>query len=204
MQLAYGAQDAFNALVYGEQHPNVTNYLRSQFEGASNLLSDASRRFYDSAKNAFEHYNSSAALNFARNAIQQLTGGNIDVQRVVYLSELEQLQNATQLMQRWLMANPNVRERYLDQKIDGYSDTYVNVHGTDTGWTHYDFQLATTGLMTIDEQAEVHWTEYDIQLADGDRMLTMCEQIDINDCWSVQNVMLALDADPTDPMGGKL
>jgi hypothetical protein len=204
MQLTYGAQDAFNALVYGEQNPQTTNHLRSQFERATNLLGDAGRRFYESALSTFEHYNSNAAINFARTAIQNLTGGNIDVQRVVYLHEVEQLRAATQLMQRYLMANPVVRERYLDQRLDGYSETYVNVHGTDVGWHHYDYRRVVEGVGQTDKEGDEHWTEFFDELHEGDRHLTLSEKIDIMDSWSAQNVLLALCEDPTDPEGGKL
>lgn len=205
MQLAYGTRDAFDALVYGEQHPGTVDYLRSQIPNVTGTLTEAARKFYDSARATFEHFNSNAAINFARTAIQQLTGGTgVDVARVVYLSELEQQRNASVYMQRFLMANPVVRARYLDQRLDGYSDSYINFHGLDVGWKHYDFQVVKDGLMEIDEEGNAHWTEYFLDPREGDRHLTLGEKVDIVDSWSAQNVLLAICEDPTDKEGGQL
>jgi hypothetical protein len=204
-QLTYGASDAFNALVYGEQHPSTVEFLRSQFNNATGLLTDAARSFYERAHKTFEHFNSNAAMTFARNAIQTLTGGNISgIDRIFYLSELAQLQQANLVMQRWLMANPMVRERYLDQRLDGYSDTYINIHGNDIGWRHYDFRVATNGVMQINDDGDAVWTEYPEELREGDRDLTLLEQIDIRDSWNAMNVLMHLGDDPTDPTGGQL
>lgn len=202
MQLTYGSSDAFDSLVYGEKHPNTVQFLRDQITSASNMLTSAGMSFYDSAKKAFEHYNGSGAINFARNVIKTITGGNTDIQVILYLGELEQLQKATVLMQRWLMACPVVREKYLDQKIDGYSDTYTNVFGTDVGWKHYDYRRATEGLMIFDEEGNESYTQYFDDLIEGDRRLTISEQIDIQDSWSAMNVFLMLGDDPTNPFGG--
>lgn len=205
MQLAYGTRDAFDALVYGEQHPGTVDYLRSQFKDVTGTLTEASRKFYDNARTTFEHFNSNAAINFARNAIQALTGGrNVDVARVVYLGELDQLRSASLYMQRWLMANPVVRERYLDQRLDGYSDSYVNFSGLDIGWKHYDYQLVTDGLMTIDDEGDAHWKEFFLEPREGDRHFTLGEKVDIVDSWSAQNVLLKLCEDPTNAEGGQL
>jgi hypothetical protein len=204
MQLQYGASDAFNSLIYGERNPSTVDFLRGQIESATQMLGQAGRTFYDRALQTFDHFNSNTAINFARNAIQTLTGGNIDTQRVVYLHEIEQLQNATVLMQRWLMANPFVRERYLDQKLDGYSDTYINVHGIDVGHAHYDYRRVMNGLMVIDENGVEHFTQYFDELYEGDRELTLAEKVDIVDSWNAQNVLLKLLEDPTDPAGGQL
>lgn len=204
MQLSYGASDAFDSLMYGEKHPNTVQFLKNQWDAAGNMLSNAGRAFYDSAKATFDHYNGSAAMNFARHAIQAITGGNIDIQRVTYLSELEHLQNASVLMQRWLMACPEVQTRYLNQTIDGYSDTYVNINGTDVGWKNYDYRRATEGLMHFDDQDREHWTQYFDELRPGDARLSIGQQIDIRDSWSAMSTLLKLGDDPTNPAGGSL
>jgi hypothetical protein len=204
MQLAYGATDVYNALIYGEKHPGTVDFLKNQFVGATTMLTDAGRHFYETAKASFEHYNSNAALNYARNAIKALTGGNTDIQSVQYLGELKQLQNASVLMQRWLMACPEMRERYFEQKLDGYSDTYVNVSGLDIGRNHYDYRCVMHGLMTIDEDGTERWTQYFDELKEGDRELLLSEKVDIVDSWNAMNVLMQFGDDPTNPYGGKL
>lgn len=204
MQLQYGASDAFDALAFGEKHPSTVDFLRNQYEQVSGLITEAGRAFFDRSRQTFEHFNSNAAIDFARTAINKLVGGAIGIDRVSYLSDLEQLQKATAVMQRWLMANPVVRERYLDQRLDGYSDTYANIHGLDVGWHHYDYRIATQGLGWCDDEDHEHWTQYEDELREGDRHLTLGEQVDIRDSWAVMNLLLKFGDDPTDPQGGQL
>lgn len=209
MQLAYGARDAFNALVYGEQNPVVTDFLRSRYENLSNIVLDSGREFAQNAMRIFEHFNGNAAIDFARKAVQSLVNGGAapEIQRIIFLADLQALQSANTVMQRWLMANPTVREPYLKQRLDGYSDTYVNMHGSAIGWRHYDYQLATNGLMVVSDEPddhEVRWTMYGTVLHQEDRELLFGEQLAIRDCWNVQNVLQAMGFDTTDPTGGQL
>lgn len=204
MQLTYGATNAFDALVYGEKHPGTVQFLKNQIESASNMLTSAGRSFYESAKATFEHFNGNAAINFARTAIKTIVGGNMEVQRITYLHELQHLQKASVIMQRWVMACPQVRTRYLDQTLDGYSDTYENIHGTDVGWKHYDYRRATDGLVVFEDDGSAVVHQYHEELRDGDRELTLAEKADIYDTWSAINVLLAMGDDPTNPSGSSL
>lgn len=204
MQLQYGATDAFDALAYGESHPGTVEFLRNQYDNVAGLITDAGRAFFDRSRQTFEHFNSNAALNFARKVVQKLAGSDISVDRISFLSDLQQLQKATLTMQRWNMANPVIRQRYLDQRLDGYSDTYINIHGTDIGWYHYDYRRAVEGLGWTDKEGHEHWTQFDDELLDGDRRLMLSEQVDIKDTWSIQNALLKFGDDSTDPEGGQL
>lgn len=204
MQLTYGATNAFDALVYGEKHPATVDYLRGQITQAADLFSGAGKAFYEKALQTFEHFNSNAAINFARNALQKFSGSSTDIQRVLYLGGINQLQGATVLMQRWLMANPQTRERYLDQRLDGYSDTYVNIHNLDIGKTHYDYRRVMDGLMVINDDGDATFTQYFDDLIEGDRDLTLGEKTAIVNSWDAANIFLAMGLDPTDPQGGEL
>ena len=47
MNLSYGASDAFDALVYGQQHPATLSYLQSQLSSIGNYFTDAGKSFVE-------------------------------------------------------------------------------------------------------------------------------------------------------------
>lgn len=202
MNLSYGAQDAFDAAIFGEKHPNIQNYLQNQFQQAGQMLVGAGQAFYDQTKLVFEHFNSNAAVAFARSAVQKLTMSKSHIERITYLFEEQQLRNANVIMQRWIMACPQIRERYLDQRIDGYSDTYHNAHGRDVGWLHYDYRRAVNGLMQETPEGDTYYEVFHEELPPGERELNLGEQIDIRDSWIAAMALFVQGKDPTDPLGG--
>jgi hypothetical protein len=204
MQLTYGSAQSFDALVYGESHPNTVNFLQNQISHVSERLTDAGRMFMDRGRNAFEHFNNSEAMRFARNAVRAAQG-IFDTPRIRELSTLEDFTKANLLMQRWAMANPKVRELYHAQRIDGYSDTYQDVHGTVTGDRHYDYRRVTDGLMEFSDEDGWKCTQYVEDLIEGDRDLLFEEQLDITRSWRAMETLIALGKDdPTSQTGGSL
>lgn len=208
MDVGFTAADAFNALLYPPMHVGTAAYLQSQYNGISNVLNNAGRAFIDRSKEIFNHYNSSAAIQFARNIVQTIKGtdAQYNSQYVVKLWDLAAMQKANLVMQRWMMANPNVRNLYHKQQLDGYSSTYVDVHGTVSGEAHYDYRRVQNGMVQFNEEDNT-WkaVEYFEELDAADRELTFEEQLDIIASWGRQDHFLAVTKDdPTNPNGGKL
>lgn len=203
MNYVLGCTDAFDAMIYPQQHSNTTNFLRTQVSNLSNSLTDAGRMFMERSKQAFEFFNSNAAIDFARRVVASVKKP-IQTDHVTRLWEPEALQQASLTMQRWIMANPTVREYYHAQKIDGYSDTYSDIHGKVSGEDHYDYRRVMDGMCIIEED-DFYFTEYVEPLIEGDRDLTFGEKVDIIHTWSALESLLALaEDDPTNPTGGTM
>ena len=199
----FGASDAFDALVFGHTSPDTLNYLRNQSSMFETTLSEHGKRLMTKAREAVEFFNGSNAIDFARRV---LTSSKVssNIEYVKYLSSLEEMQKASNTMQRWVMANPNVRQMYFDQKLDGYYESFINIHGTDIKDTHYDYRRVMDGVIQITDD-DYYYTEYFEDLLPGDRDLTFKEQIDIIHTWSNMDLILALGKDdPTSPDGGSL
>lgn len=198
-----GATDAFDAMVYGAQHPNTINYLSNQVNNISNTLTEAGRAFMQRSKQAFDFFNGNAAIEFARKVVSSVKSV-FQSEHVIRLWEIDNLQQATLTMQRWIMANPMVRELYHSQRIDGYSDTYSDIHGLVSGADHYDYRRVMDGMMTITDD-DYHFTEYVEPLIEGDRDLTFGEQVDIIHTWDAVEAILSLaKEDITNPHGGSM
>ena len=204
MQLAYGGGDEWNALVYGQAHPNTTSFLQNQINNVSNFVVGAGTEFINRSRAAFDHYNSSAAMQFARNAMKSVRG-IFETDSISRITDLNGFTKANTLMQRWIMANPNVRDRYFNQMLDGYSDSYTNVHGMSKGEDHYDYRRVMDGMFVFDDEGNWKSTQYIEPLLEGDRDLLFDEQRDIIESWPAMDHLIALGVDdPTSRSGGKL
>lgn len=201
----FGASDAFDALVYGETHPGTIAFLANQVNNVADTLTDAGRAFMSKTRDLFERFNGTAAMRFAREVVNSVKGAGARPDRIMTLWELPEMQSASLTMQRWIMANPNVRRRYHVQKCDGYSDTYIDVEPGQVGEDHYDWRRVMDGHFVFDEEGHWKCVQYFEDLKEGDRHLLHEEQVDIQRSWEAMDLVLALcKDDPTSPVGGSL
>jgi hypothetical protein len=108
-------------------------------------------------------------------------------------------------MQRWVMANPMVRELYHKQRCDGYSSTYTDVSPGDIKENHYDYRRTTDGVMLETTEGDYVTKWYIEELLPSDRHLTNSEKIDIINTWTVvNNALMMKELDPTCNNGGML
>lgn len=204
MQIIHGGVDTWDALAYGEQNPINTNYFRNQIQSSFNSLNEIGRQFFSDARELYEKFNGSAAMQAVRNATR--AAASVFQPNIVRsLFEIHDFQNASLVMQRWLMANPVVRQRYQEQKCDGYSDTYMDMHPGTIGETHYDYRRVMNGIIQDTEDDGWKVKFYPDELLNGDRELFLDEKVDILSSWDIiQGFMKAGQEDPTSPYGTKL
>lgn len=184
-------------------------YLRDRSRKVASYLEKAGSRirdgFRERARQIFEEANSSSVLKKAREALRALKG--VKRANAIYqVDTIDDLRSVGSMMQRFLMADPVVRKRLLKQTIDGYSETFVNVHGKDIGDSHYDYRRVVDGvyreeLNSDGEKIYVNEVFYEA-LLDEDRDLDAGEQFDILDAWDLQRLVLAAGLDPTNRLGG--
>jgi hypothetical protein len=204
INLIYNHDNAFDAIVYGEQHPANLEFFRQQTRGLSETLTDAGRNFFSNVQQLHEQFNGSEAIRLAKAAVRaskSLFKPNI----VSGIFDMGEMQQAQPIMQRFIMANPVVRQMYHDQRCDGYGDTYVDMQPNKIGEDHYDYRRVMHGM--VQESQEYDWTAtfHMDELHDGDKHLTMDEQVDILQTWEIVEMFLAKgDEDPTSPFNNSL
>ena len=195
--------DTFDYLLFPEQHHNNASYVQRQFEQFSNTLTDAGRRFMENAKQVYQQVAESDAANLARLAIRNakaLFQGN----HILPLLDIDAIQTAAPLMQRYIMAQPEIRALYHDNRCNGYSDTYVDLHPTKVGENHYDYRRVMQHMVqdTEDGWQVTSWAE---DLVEGDRELGFDEKCCVLQTWDVVKMFVDAQAsDPTNPWGGTL
>lgn len=209
----FGGVEEFNALAYGMPRAENIRYFQNQYNNLVNnakyFVGDIGRQFVQTATNIYNNYVSPDALARVRNIIYHVSD-NKEQQIISELVRIEEIQKASTTMQRWIMACPEVRTLYHQQKIDGYSDTYVDKEPDAVGYVHYDYRLVTEGVLryTYDEDGEINGTiisQYwmEDQLEENDRLLSIDEKVDILSTWDViRGYLNHTDLDPTSPGGG--
>jgi hypothetical protein len=211
IQVSTGGMEAFNYLVYGDDHPGTISYIEQQFSAVSNTLTDAGRAFMSSARERFESFHGSEAVRKGKAALRR-TKMLFSPNTIRALTDISQLQEAPKVMQRYLMANKYARRKYFDQEIDGYSDSYVDLYPGQIGEDHYDYRRVMDGVvedLVVSEGEEgPDWkiTHYVEDLVEGDRDLTCEEVSDIkNHAWNAIEIALREGAeDPSSIYRNKL
>lgn len=207
VQVSYGGVADFNALMYGPKHPGTMQFLQNQVQQISDFsttLTDAGRGFVANARRLYDELHSDEALRLARAAVRRI-GNVFQRDEIKSIWELAQLQNAPLTMQRWIMAEPTVRELYHQQRCDGYSDTYVDMYPGEVKDAHYDYRRVMNGVVTEDSDGASKFTIFLDELVEGDRELTFDEKIDILNTWDIVSSLIKEGSDdPTSPWGGKL
>jgi hypothetical protein len=138
----------------------------------------------------------------ARNAIRSARG-LLTPNVIQPLVSYEEFQIAQPVMQRYIMAQPDIRQLFFDQRCDGFSDTYVDQQPGKIGETHYDYRRVMNGMM-VEEGEDFVVHHYLDELREGDRELTFHEQVDILSTWQVMSMFMQEKKDPTNIYGGKL
>jgi hypothetical protein len=151
-----------------------------------------------------EYFNGSEAMRLAQAAINR-AGSVFQADTIRDLYQIGELQNAPLVMQRFIMANPVVRDLYHQQRCDGYSDTYLDMEPGAVGLAHYDYRRVITGMVMEDEEHGwkiVHCLD---ELKEGDRPLQIEEKDIVLSVWDVVEARIREGKDdPTSPTGGSL
>ena len=204
VQFVQAGPQAFDMLLYPEQSPLNSMYIQEQLSRFSNTLTEAGQRFMSESKKIYEQIQDSELLQKTRAAIRTVQG-YFHPNAIVSLETMESMQAASPVMQRYIMAMPEIRELYQKQLIYGYQDTYADVH-SGVGVEHYDYRRVMTG-MAYDTHEGEEWcvSIYPDELIEGDRELLFTEKCDILRTWDYASIFLAAaEKDPTDPLGGEM
>lgn len=207
VQVLEGSPEVFNMLLFPDQNPMNTTFFQQQFQTLSNNVKSAGQEFLMGAKNMYDRINNSEAVRTAKAMIRQ-AGAFFNPDMIRPLYTLSDIQTAPIVMQRWIMAEPTVRDLYHQQRLDGYADTYVDVEPGQTRQYHYDYRRVMDGVVvdgTDQDDFDFQVCHYPEELKEGDRNLEPGEQVDILNIWEIARYYAeAAKEDPTNPFGGTM
>lgn len=203
MRIVIGGDEAFNAIAFGtksqRQFDVLQNHLTQAGEWATARAGSFGQSFFDGAMADFEISRSDTTLELARMAVNQVSGVyQHDVVRSI--NTLEGFQIATPVMQRWLMAEPTVRELYHQQRLDGWSDTYVDHAPGKVGEDHYEWRRVNSGIVKFTDDGW-YCDEYSEELYEPDDELSHSDQVRImrSQDWLKALALQAMKDSTTDP-----
>lgn len=202
-----GDASAFEYLLMPEQNSSTMSFIQNQVTKYNETLTDIGRSFMELSKDTYERLNDASVIRMAKAALRTAKGifhPNV----IVPLETIEELQAAQSMMQRYIMAQPDIRELYHQQRCDGYSDTYVDLHSSDVGSKHYDYRKVMTGIIVeeVDENGEDLWVSHNYidDLEPGDKDLDFSEKLSILDTWQAVRRYIETKEDPTNMFGGSI
>ena len=198
----YGA-DIIDVLGGGAPDMRTQNWLTERSAHVRQLSDPSAAAFFERAGTMYAMIDETRAEQMRRNlkerGEQLWSTGDI---RPLYT--LQGLQTASPVMQRWVMAHPDLRERYFDQALDGYAGQYENIQGDTSGEDQYDYRRVMDGVVRASENT-FHLQHFYDHMSDEDSELTLSQKIDILNTWDrVSHYLEHGDEDPTSVEGNLL
>lgn len=211
MNVIYGGDDLFDHLIYPEQNAMHNYWIQNQIANLSNTvmssLTQAGREFMGACKGIYEQLQNNDIVQKAHAALK-MNRNLHNPNQIRELYSLDEIRLATGPMVRWVMAEPSIKQRLIDDRCFGYGDQFVDLSPGLVGEEDYSYRRVMNGVVqdTTDEEGKPSWVchHYIENLIPTDRELTPYEQFDILNTWDLMKAYMAQNQDPTDPLGGEL
>lgn len=202
-QQMYGT-DLMDIVAGGHMDTNTTSWLAERSSALRETIGSAAAGWLNTARSFVQVIDTSSAIQALRNiTVKQENMWNTN--GIQQCKTIEELQAANPVQQRYIMAQPRLRDMFLNNSVEGYGDSYTNYQGDAIGVKQYDYRRVTDSMMLEmpDETFEVN--VFHEEIAEGDIELTLHQKVDVLRNWNLVNVSLdANEMDPTSPIGNML
>lgn len=206
-QIIYGDESVISELMYSSRSDDLIMGLKHNLGVQNQMLTEQGRLYAQHANKVFEQVAGWDAVRATRKAAAAVTG-YVQSNAILALTTLEEIQTANPRMQRWMMADIQTRTLYQAGRIDGYSETYIDIQPGVLGRDHYDYTLATHTVVQTHETEETlkyEVTQIQRELASWDEPLQVRGRLDIARTWQAQRALQLEGADdPHSRFGGKI
>jgi hypothetical protein len=198
--------DDFDALMYPPAHPGTVQFLSNQVtnmvQNWGSGFTESAGRFVETAQRMYDSVYSENALRLARAAVRKVKH-IFQTDEIRSLWEIGSIQNASVKMQRWIMADPIVRQAYYDQRISGY-ETYLDMEPGCVGKHQSDYRNVMNGMI-VEDGEDLKMVQYFDELPEGEHALTHEDRVDIISTWDhIRALIEAGKEDPTSVFGSKM
>jgi hypothetical protein len=204
----YGGEAELNLFTAGEPHPSMMQYVREQAQVINSYIQRTGNQFAQGVVDAYQTFYSDEAIHRARVGISRVKS-YFQEDRVVALTSIYDIQQASPVMQRYIMAEPTLAKMYDQGRCEGYgmANPFPNQYGED----NYNYRRVMNGMIQTAPSDEDHkdgsWKVeiYIEELMEGDRELILPEQTAIGHTWKTVRYSLANSMhDPSSKTGEML
>lgn len=194
-------------LLYPEQSYATQSYILQQLDNYQNLFHETEQQYMQKARQLYDSIHNSQTARAARAAIRSVKG-ILRPDVICEMLDLEDVRSAQPVMQRFIMAQPTIRQLYQQQRCDGYHEGYYDAWPNQIKDNHYDYQLVMNGIIQefTDSDGNDCWkaTNYVNDLLPNDRELDFTQKVDILHTWEIVEMAITAGLDPTDLYEGRL
>lgn len=177
---------SLDMMLYGDKSNLMANYLQQQLQSIGPGFNDISQKLYQSVMDSYNWVTDKLIQYGIKSELNSVGLNVLDNQYMELLSWEALQQNNNLTMQRWVMCHPEVQKLYLDQNLDGYSDSYTNSTNKLMEDNGYDLRRAMNGVLVDDTV-----THYFEELLPGDRELDHFEKDIVQNTHSTISWILA-------------
>lgn len=188
----FGGEEVISHLSGGNASRGFLDYLGEMNERAGRFVSESANRFLERSQSLRERRDSSDIRRMAR-AIKERVNHFWQEDTIRSLTRVEDIQNAPRTMERWVMANPNVRTRVRQGILDGYNLSYEDEDPEATPERHIDYKRVMDGSWE-DEHYVQYWDE---RLEDEELKVSFQDKMAIKSTWAISDVGLSERRDVT-------
>lgn len=183
-------------IMFPQVNINVQNWLHEQVYAPVQHLIGIGTELFNKAKVSYENLNDQMRLSNLRHALSNMNG--VDDPNVIQsITNYDMICAANPATQRYIMANPWLREQYHLQRVDGYAGTYHDMQPDAVGKDHYDYRRVMDGVVTV-EDGEMVANEYiEVTAVFNENPLDAIDKHNILSIWDMIASSAHTGRDPT-------
>lgn len=154
----YADSETAMSALFGRQSNALQDMLQTNVQRFSDYVGPSANGIVDRVKSRFHDYTHgyiARQVENIRNTINYAWQSDV----VRPLETLSDVQHAPSAMRRFIMAEPQTRALYHQQRCEGYGEDYVDAQPGKRGVKHYDYRVATNGVI-MSEKDDNDETQY--------------------------------------------
>lgn len=200
-----GGEHSFRALAYTTPVDSVMSRIKDSGRRFDESLTSRALERFGTIREKHQGFDFRSAKNKVKAAMRKL-GEYWVTDCVRRLTTIAEFQHAPSKMTRYIMAEPETRERYHNNRCEGYGERYVDPYPGRVGEDDPVYRHVMNGIWVEDEDGQFTSTEYwETEETDEEEHLEFSEQLDIIHSWATLKLFLSAGKDdPTSPYNGQL
>ena len=166
--------------------PASQNYFKEQYNNFTNRVSEYSGSFFNTVKTIYNYVTDSNVINRAKRLLTSVNNSGIEDTLITYVNSTT-IHNPGLTMRRYLMAKPDIYDKYSKNLCSGYNDEWVNEEVGMKPTLRDDYLNVIDGEVT-----DTHTTFYN-----DENPLNTRDRFIIKNAWDTMDELIATGIDPT-------